>query len=128
MPTTKRGNKYVLVMIEHFTKWVELVPLPNKSADLTATTFLESVLSRFGAPAEVVTDQGSEFKGEFSDVLHHHGIDHRLASREHPQADGLSERMVQTMKLGSKKTLSKRAATDWDLILPYVAMGYRMIV
>ena len=49
MPTTKRGKKYVLVMIEHFTKWVELVPLPNKTADLTAATFLESVLSRFGA-------------------------------------------------------------------------------
>ena len=28
MPMTKRGNLYVLVMIEHFTKWVELVPLP----------------------------------------------------------------------------------------------------
>ena len=59
------GNKYVLVMIEHFIKWVELVPLPNKSADLTAATFLESVLSRFGAPAEVVTDQGSELRGSF---------------------------------------------------------------
>ena len=56
LPTTKRGNKYVLVMIEHFTKWVELVPLPNKTADLTIATFLESVLSTFGAPAEVVTE------------------------------------------------------------------------
>ena len=122
MPTTKRGNKHVLVMIEYFTKWVELVPLQNKKIVLTSATFLASVLSRFGAPAKVVTNQGNDFKGEISDLLHHHGIDHRLASREHPQADGLSERMVQTMKLGLKKSLSERAASDWDMILPYVSM------
>ena len=56
MSTTKRGNKYVLVTIEHFTKRVELVHLPNKSANLNVAILLESVLSRFGAPAEVVTD------------------------------------------------------------------------
>lgn len=45
-------------MIEHFIKEVELVPLPIKSAELTATTLLESILSihLFGAPAEVMTD------------------------------------------------------------------------
>ena len=79
-----------------------------------------------GALAEVVTDQGSEFRGEFHDVLTHFKIDHRLASRQHPQEDGLSERMVQTMKHGLRKTLLERAATDWDLVLPYVAMGYKM--
>ena len=78
---TKRGIKYVLVFIEHFTKWVELVPLPDKSAASTAWALLEFVLSRMGAPAEVVTDQGSEFKGEFETLPSHFGIDHRLASR-----------------------------------------------
>ena len=43
-------------MIEHFTKWVELVALPNKTSDLTARALLEGVLARFGAPAEVLTD------------------------------------------------------------------------
>ena len=47
LPTTKRRNKYVLVMIEHFTKWVELLALPNKTSDLTARALLEGVLERF---------------------------------------------------------------------------------
>ena len=64
-PTTKRGKKCVLVFNEHFTKWVELVPLPEKSAAETALALLGFVLSRMSAHAEVVTDQGSEFKGEF---------------------------------------------------------------
>ena len=91
-----------------------------------AHAFLDFVLSRYGAPAVVVTDQGSEFKGEFQTLLSEHFIDHRLASREHPQADGLAERMVQTMMHGLRKSLLERAATDWDLVLPYFTMGYRM--
>ena len=109
-------------MIEHFTKWVELVALPNKTAARTAWALVEYILTRLGAPGEVVTDQGSEFRGDFQDVLIHFRIDHRLAYREHPQADSLAERMVQTMKQGLRKTLLERAATDWDLVLPYVAM------
>jgi hypothetical protein len=62
---TLRHNKYVLVMIEHFSKWIELVALPDKFSERTAYSFLDHVLSRFGAPAEVLTDQGREFLGDF---------------------------------------------------------------
>jgi hypothetical protein len=55
--TSEDGNKYVVVMIEHFTKWVELVPIPEKSSFYTAAAW-KGVLTRFGAPAEVLTDQG----------------------------------------------------------------------
>jgi hypothetical protein len=47
--TSKDGNKYVVVMIEHFIKWVELVPIPEKSSFYTAAA-LKGVLTRFGAP------------------------------------------------------------------------------
>ena len=39
LPTTDRGNKYVLVCIEHCTKWVELVALPDKTSGTVARTF-----------------------------------------------------------------------------------------
>jgi hypothetical protein len=53
---TPRHNKYVLVMIEHFSKWIELVALPDKFSEGAAYSFLDRVLSRFGALAEVLTD------------------------------------------------------------------------
>jgi hypothetical protein len=65
LPLIIRHNKYVLVMVEHFSKWIELVPSPDKSNEGVAYTFLNRVLSQFGAPAEVLTDQGTEFQGEF---------------------------------------------------------------
>jgi transposase InsO family protein len=98
MPVTfKDGNNYVIVMIEHFTKWVEHVPIPKKSSKYTAEA-LKRVLTMFGAPAEVLIDQGEEFEEEFAELLESLLIDHRVTSRNHPQSDGLAERMVQTIK------------------------------
>ena len=64
LDTLPKGNKYVMVCIEHFSKWVELVPVPSKSSAGVAYGFLEAVLSRYGAPREVITYQGGEFQGE----------------------------------------------------------------
>jgi len=83
-----------MIMIEHFSKWVELVVLSNKSSYNTGQVFIQQVLSRFGAYAECLTNQGSKFRGEFQDLLDHAFIDHCRTSRDHPQVDGLVERMV----------------------------------
>ena len=124
---TKRGNKYVLVCIEHFTKWVELIPLPSKSSAHVARAFLENIISRYGVPAVVLTDQGTEFQGEFQSLLSKQQITHRVASKENPQADGLAERMVQTLKQTLRRCLMDQTwGLPWDDILPYVAMGYRI--
>jgi hypothetical protein len=90
LPVIPRHNKYVLVMIEHFSKWIELVALPDKFSEGAAYSFLDRVLSRFGAPTEVLTDQGREFLGEFQTLCEQAMIDHRTTSRDHPEADGLA--------------------------------------
>jgi hypothetical protein len=65
LPQTFKGNVYIMIMIEHFSKWVELVVLSDKSSHSNNQAFLQQVLSRFGAYVECLTDQGSEFIGEF---------------------------------------------------------------
>ena len=123
---TSRGAKYVLVMVEHFSKWIELVALPQNSSELAAAAFLDRVLARFGAPAEVLTDQGREFLGDFEELCTQALIDHRTTSRDHPEADSLAERVVQTVKRGLRKYgLFHGNHRDWDLKLPWIAMGYR---
>jgi hypothetical protein len=77
LPHTFRGNVYIMIMIEHFSKWVELVTLSDKSSHNTNQAFLQQVLSRFGACVDCLTDQGSGFKGEFQDLLDHALIDRR---------------------------------------------------
>ena len=125
LPMSRRGKRYVLVMIEHVSKWVELVALSSKSASGIASAFLREVLSRFGACAEVLTDQGGEFKGELQRLLDACGINHRVTSAYHPEANGLTERAVQTFKRGLRKYALVHDKRDWDLELPWLLMGYR---
>jgi hypothetical protein len=77
LPLTIWYNRYVLVMVEHFSKWIELVPSPNKSSEGITYTFLDKVLNHFGAPTEVLTNQGTEFQGEFQVLCDKVLIDHR---------------------------------------------------
>ncbi len=76
LPLTVWHNRYVLVMVEHFSKWIELVPSLDKSREGVAYAFLNRVLSHFGAPTEVLTDQGTEFQGEFQVLCDKAFIDH----------------------------------------------------
>ncbi len=65
LPLMVRHNIYVLVMVEHFSKWIALVPSLDKSNEGVAYAFLDRVFSHFGALVEVLTNQGMEFQGEF---------------------------------------------------------------
>jgi hypothetical protein len=123
-PVTQRGHKWVMVAVEHFSKHVELVPLRDKTAAQMAAAFAQ-VLCRFGAPAEVVTDGGGEFAGEFDQLLTSCFIDHRVTSPHHPQANGLAERIVQVVKRGLRKLCESKGTAQWDVELPWVALGYR---
>jgi hypothetical protein len=62
LPQTSKDNVYIMIMIQHFSKWVELVVLLDKSSHSTSQVFLQ-VLSRFGAYVECLIDQGLEFRG-----------------------------------------------------------------
>jgi len=123
--TTERGHKYVMVAVEHFSKYTLLIPLMDKHATQTAFAFEHHVLGRYGACAEVVTDQGSEWKGEFAALLANTLIDHRQTSASHPQANGLSERAVQTCKNALRRIQASRGGCrEWDRHLPYIMLGY----
>jgi PHD-finger/Integrase core domain len=119
-----------MVMIDSFSKQIEVEALPDKTAASTAYAFARNVLCRYGACAEVVSDQGSEFLMEFHQVLKAAFIDHRTTSANHPSANGLAERMVQSIKRALEKyaALEDGVASSWDDYLPHIALGYRVSV
>ncbi len=63
-------------MVEHFSKWIELVPSLDKSSEQVACAFLDRVFSHFGALIEVLIDQGTKFQGEFQVLCDKALIDH----------------------------------------------------
>jgi hypothetical protein len=125
LPPTPRGHRYALVCIEHWSKAVVIVPVTDKEATTAAYAFLHNVLARFGAPAEVLTDQGGEWRKEFHQLLVEATSHHRNTSANHPAANGLTERAVQTLKLALRKAaLDEEISTEWDIHSAWIALGY----
>ncbi|VDH89740.1 Hypothetical predicted protein [Mytilus galloprovincialis] len=56
---TRRGSKYVLVLVDQFSKWTEAYPLADQTAETVAKTVVREFFSRFGIPLEVHTEQGA---------------------------------------------------------------------
>ena len=61
---TQKGNKYILVIVDQFTKWVEAFPLKNQLAETVAGVVVREFVARFGCPLEIHTDQGRNFESE----------------------------------------------------------------
>jgi hypothetical protein len=122
---TTRGNLYTMVAVEHYSKHLELVPLPNKEPATTAAAMAASVLGRYGSPAEVLTDRGGEWHKEFQQLMLDCMIDHRHTSAQHPAANGLTERAVGTVKRALAKLCAEQhSQVEWDLHLPWLMLGY----
>ena len=71
LPETIRGNKHLLVVMDHFTKWCEVFPTQNQRANTVAGILVNRVFSRFGPPTIIHSDQGrlAAFVSEHKDDL-----------------------------------------------------------
>ena len=58
LPTTARGNKYVLAVGDYFTKWTEAYPMTDSEATTVARLLVNEFICRFGVPEQLHTDQG----------------------------------------------------------------------
>ena len=68
-PPSESGNRYILLMVDQFTKWVEIHPIPDQTAEQTARMAVDQFFSRFGAPLQIHTDQGRNFDGHVMKAL-----------------------------------------------------------
>ena len=64
LKTSRRGNRYILTLIDYYTKWVEAFAIPSKTAQVVAETLFDNVYCRFGPPHRIITDNGKEFVNE----------------------------------------------------------------
>jgi hypothetical protein len=64
LPETPRGNKYILTVTDHFTNWVEILPIADLTASTTARVILNEVISRYGCPDSILTDQGRNYESQ----------------------------------------------------------------
>jgi transposase InsO family protein len=125
-PTSERGYNYLFHAVEHHIHVMVSVPIADKRSVTVAFTFLQHVIGQYGACAQVVTDSGSEFKAEFDELMVQLRIDHRIISVNNPQANGLTERAVGTLKRAMSKRVDETGAQDWDIHAVYATLAYNL--
>ncbi|XP_024867550.1 protein NYNRIN-like [Temnothorax curvispinosus] len=124
LPLTKSGNKYLLVIVDCFTKWVEAFPLRNMRARIVAETFVNQFISRYGVPSEVHTDQGRNFESRlFAEMMGLLRIKKTRTTALHLQSDGQIERQHQTITNYLAKI--NKIQRDWDKWIPLFLLAYK---
>jgi hypothetical protein len=121
---TASGNKYLMVVIDYVSKWIEAFPTPDNKSLTVATIFHKEIICRHGCPIEVTSDGGPTFEKDFMEALEKWGVKSIKISPYNPQANGLVERCIQTLKAGLERCTGSRPHL-WDSFLPNLLLSYR---
>ena len=125
LPKTENGNKYILVVADYFTKWTECFGMPNMETVTIARILVNDVISKFGIPAKIHSDQGSQFESNlFTELCKLLQVEKTRTTPYHPQSDGMVERFNRTLATMLRAFVNENQR-DWDEQLPYVMMAYR---
>ena len=125
LPLSKEKNKYILVIGDYFTRWMEAYPLPSQQAEPVAQKVVIEFFSRFGTSLEMHSDQGRNFESQlFKEVLKLLQIKKTRTTAYRPSSNGLIERFNGTLGRMIKKFVSQHKQ-DWDQHLQLLVAAYR---
>ncbi|PNX56457.1 gag-pol polyprotein, partial [Trifolium pratense] len=124
-PTAAGQNKYLIVAVDYFTKWIEAEPLANITTFNVLRFFKRNILERFGIPQVVITDNGTQFTDKkVREFMAKVGTAQHFTSVEHPQTNGQAEAANRVILGGLKRRLDK-AKGKWTEELHSVLWSYR---
>nr|GEX18667.1 reverse transcriptase domain-containing protein [Tanacetum cinerariifolium] len=111
---SSRGNRYILVVVDYLSKWIEAKALPTNDAQVVVK-FLKSLFARFGTPRAIISDHRTYFcKDKFACIMSKYGVTHRLATTYHPQTSGQVEVLNRGLKRILKRTIGENRASWSD--------------
>ncbi|EGT58928.1 hypothetical protein CAEBREN_19301 [Caenorhabditis brenneri] len=122
LPETIKGNRYVAVFVDAFSKFIIAEAVPDQKADTLSEIFRDRVVARFGPPKLLVTDQGTNFMSQkFKELLQSLNCQHNQSTAYHHEANGQVERANQTLETMIRQM---KDSENWDKELQTIIHAY----
>jgi hypothetical protein len=124
-PMTKTAYDSIFVITDRLTKYGYFIPYKEaSSAEDLAYTFLRIVASNHGLPDEIISDRGTTFASHFwLSLTSQLGVNHKLSTAYHPQTDGQTERLNQTLEQYLRSYVNYQQ-DNWVTLLPLAQFAY----
>ena len=126
LPVTSQGHKHLLVIIDHFSRYVECIPLKTQEATEVAQSFVREFVSRYGVPRRIHSDLGGCFTSEVMKLTCQLlGMEHSRTTAFHPMGNSICERVNRSVLAMLSKYLEGHQHAEWDVHLPLLLLGLR---
>ena len=123
LTTTKRGNKYILTIADHFSKFATAYSTERQDTE-TVISCLNNYFSKYGPVERILSDQGRSFLSkEFLSFLKLWNITKSTSTSYYPQTQGLVERLNKTIIEILKRYISE-AHDTWDESVDMATYAY----
>jgi len=125
---SSQGFKYILTMVDHFSRWAEAFPVRNQEAHTVARVVVDQWITRFGCPLQILTDQGPCFESAlFKDLCRLLNVTKLRTSSYKPSTNGCLERFHRTLNSMLGKVVSANQR-NWPECLQPIMAAYRASV
>jgi hypothetical protein len=119
------GFNMIYVIICKLTKYAILIPFKSTYGEKqTAKLFVDNIVCHFGLPLQIISDRDTRWRNDFwREVCSIMGTKRALTTAYHPQADGQSEILNQTIEVALRAYINKDK-NNWVDLLPSLALAY----
>ena len=123
-PRSPNKNDKIWVIVDRLTKSAHFLPIKTTKPSKLAELYVKEIVKLHGVPAVIVSDRDSSFTSRFWGSLQE-ALDTKLSfsTAFHPQTDGQSERMIQTLE-DMLRLCVLDFGSDWEKHLPLVEFAY----
>ena len=123
-PKTSNGHHFILVVIDYFTKWVEVASCSSVTRSVVVRFIKKEIICRYGLPRKIITDNATNLNNKMmKEICEDFKIQHHNSTPYKPKMNGAVEAANKNIKkIIQMMTMSYK---DWHKILPFTLHGYR---